>query len=135
MRPPYGLFVLVLAYTGVRFGEVAGVRRRFVEPAGRRLMEHIEASVDWTGPEVLVFVNLHGLPVRHSTFLHRMWTPAVNADRLDVRPHDLRAPHATWLYDAGDRPWRSPRGLVTRRRRSRRSTMRGGWLGIQRRGE
>lgn len=68
MRPPYGLFVLVLAYTGVRFGEVAGVRRRFVEPAGRRLMEHIEASVDWTGPEVLVFVNLHGLPVRHRPF-------------------------------------------------------------------
>ena len=38
IRPPYDLFVLVLAYTGLRFGEVAGLRRRFVEPASDRLI-------------------------------------------------------------------------------------------------
>jgi len=140
IRPPYDLFVLVLAYTGLRFGEVAGLRRRFVDPASDRLivagslseaagvvtmeepkshqhrvvtmpnflsaqlMEHIAASVDWSGPEVLVFVSPHGLPVRHSNFLHRVWAPAVKAVGLDARPHDLRASHGTWLYDAGWSP-------------------------------
>ncbi len=140
LRPPYDLFVLVLAYTGLRFGEAAGLRRRFVETAQRRLIvagslseaagvvtmeepkshqhrivtmpgflsdrlaEHLESSATWTGPEVLVFVSPQGLPVRHSNFLHRVWTPAVKAAGLDARPHDLRASHAPWLYDAGWSP-------------------------------
>jgi len=53
---------------------------------------------------VLVFVSPHGLPVHHSNFLHRIWAPAVKAVGLDLRPHDLRASHATWLYDAGWSP-------------------------------
>lgn len=140
IRPPYDLFVLVLAYTGLRFGEAAGLRRRFVDPSTHRLIvasslseaagvvtmeepkshqhrvvtmpaflstllaEHIEQSADWTGEELLVFLSPHGLPVRHSNFLHRIWAPAVKAVGLDVRPHDLRASHATWLYDAGWSP-------------------------------
>lgn len=46
----------------------------------------------------------HGLPVRHSNFLHRIWAPGVKAAGLDAPPHDLRASHATRLYDAGRSP-------------------------------
>ena len=140
MRPPYDLFVLVLAYTGLRFGEVAGLRSRYVDTFGNRLLvagslseaagmvtmeepkshqhravtmpaflserldDHLARHREWSGPEVLVFVSPQGLPVRHSNFLHRIWTPAVAAAGIDARPHDLRASHATWLYDAGWSP-------------------------------
>ena len=38
MSAPFDLFVLTLAYTGLRFGEVAGLRRRFVLSSERRLV-------------------------------------------------------------------------------------------------
>ena len=64
----------------------------------------MDAERVWAEPEHLVFVSRHGLPVRHSNFIHRVWTPACKAAGVVARPHDLRASHATWLYDAGWSP-------------------------------
>jgi integrase len=38
LPPPYELLVLTLAYRGIRFGEAAGLRRRFVRPDDRLLV-------------------------------------------------------------------------------------------------
>ncbi len=38
LAEPFDLFVLTLAYTGLRFGEGAGLRQRFVRPADRLLL-------------------------------------------------------------------------------------------------
>ncbi|MGH3484753.1 MAG: tyrosine-type recombinase/integrase [Nocardioidaceae bacterium] len=54
------------------------------------------------GPDALVFTSPDGLPMRHGNFLRRVWQPACAAANLPgVTPHDLRASHASWLYDQG----------------------------------
>ncbi|MGH8868827.1 MAG: tyrosine-type recombinase/integrase [Actinomycetes bacterium] len=55
--------------------------------------------------DVLVFTSPDGLPIRHTNFMRRVWNPAKERAGLpDVTPHDLRATHATWLYDMGWSP-------------------------------
>lgn len=36
--------------------------------------------------------------------MRRVWYPACERVGVKVTPHDLRATHATWLYDAGWSP-------------------------------
>ncbi|MGH3434478.1 MAG: tyrosine-type recombinase/integrase [Thermocrispum sp.] len=36
--------------------------------------------------------------------MRRVWYPACKAANVTATPHDLRASHATWLYDAGWSP-------------------------------
>lgn len=55
-------------------------------------------------PNALVFTSPDGLPMRNGDFLTRVWRPACAAAGIDATPHDLRATHATWLYDQGWSP-------------------------------
>ena len=138
MRPPYGLLTRTLAYTGVRFGEAAGLQRRRVDLTRGRLTVAASLSdaagvlsleepkshqrrlvtlpaflqselathlATMTGPpEALVFTSPDGLPLRNGNFLTRVWRPACAVVGIDATPHDLRATHATWLYDQGWSP-------------------------------
>ena len=140
MGPSDGLFTLTLAYSGIRFGEAAGLRRRFVdlvhdrlvvasslsdadgqltleEPKSHqhrvvtlphslvdRLGAHMGEQTAWPEPDSFVFMSPAGLPIRHQNFMRRVWGPACEATGLSLTPHDLRASHATWLYDAGWSP-------------------------------
>lgn len=138
MGEPYDLFVLVLAYTGLRFGEAAGLRRQFVmldrsvlvvassladangvlsmeEPKTHQhrlvtlsefLTERLRDRLEQVPaePEYLVFTSPDGLPIRHQNFMRRVWYPACETAGVTATPHDLRATHATWLYDAGWSP-------------------------------
>ena len=135
---PYDLFVLTLAYTGLRFGEGAGLRAKCVltekslilvasslsDANGQLSMEEpkthqhrlvtmpgfltarLRAQLDSLrdGPEGLVFTSPEGLPIRHQNFMRRIWYPACTIAHVSATPHDLRASHATWLYDAGWSP-------------------------------
>jgi integrase len=58
----------------------------------------------WTDVDALVFLSPAGFPIRHLNFMRRVWSPACEAAGLSLTPHDLRASHATWLYDAGWSP-------------------------------
>lgn len=138
MRPPYGLLTRTLAYTGLRFGEAAGLQRRRIDLARQRLIVaaslsdaagvltleepkshqrrlvtlpaflHAEMATHLaltTGPpDALVFTSPDGLPMRNGNFLTRVWRPACVIVGIDATPHDLRATHATWLYDQGWSP-------------------------------
>lgn len=138
MRPPYGLLTKTLAYTGLRFGEAAGLQHRRVDlvrgrltvaaslsdAAGMMSMEEpkshqrrivtlpafltaeLSAHLDLTTgpPDSLVFTSPDGLPMRNGNFLTRVWRPACAVVGIDATPHDLRATHATWLYDQGWSP-------------------------------
>lgn len=145
MPAQYRLFTLLLAYTGMRFGEAAGLARRRVDLDRSRLVVAASLSdadgiltieepkthqhrlvtlpaflVDelrdhlrtqrFSDPEALVFVSPEGFPVRHGNFLRRVWRPACARAGVTATPHDLRATHATWLYDMG---W-SPVEIATR---------------------
>ena len=66
-----------------------------------RLREHLDARVEATR-DALLFVGATGQPLRYSSFLRRVWRPALEAAALvDVTPHDLRATHASWVIDEG----------------------------------
>lgn len=55
------------------------------------------------GREELLFTMPRGGQLRHATFHHRYWVPAIEAANLDVprlRIHDLRHSHAAWLLSA-----------------------------------
>ena len=66
-----------------------------------RLREHLDARVE-ANRDALLFVGATGQPLRYSSFLRRVWRPALEAAALlDVTPHDLRATHASWVIDEG----------------------------------
>lgn len=145
LRPPYDLFVLTLAYTGLRFGEAVALQRRRVDLPGRtllvaaslsdangrlsledpkthqrrlvtlpaslaeRLQRHVDAQVP-ADPDAWVFTSPRGRTIRHPNFMRRVWHPAAADAGLAATPHDLRATHASWLYDQG---W-SPVEIATR---------------------
>jgi integrase len=55
------------------------------------------------GPGDLMFPTREGTPISRNTFRTRVWRPAVTASGLDfdVRVHDLRHAHASWLLAGG----------------------------------
>jgi len=64
--------------------------------------------VDWIterrlGPDDLLFATREGTPISRNTFRTRIWRPAVAASGIDfdVRVHDLRHAHASWLLAGG----------------------------------
>ena len=54
-------------------------------------------------PGDLLFATRDGTPISRNTFRTRVWKPAVNASGVDfdVRVHDLRHAHASWLLAGG----------------------------------
>ena len=55
------------------------------------------------GPDDLLFATREGTPISRNTFRTRVWLPAVKASGVDfdVRVHDLRHAHASWLLAGG----------------------------------
>jgi integrase len=55
------------------------------------------------GPDDLLFATREGTPISRNTFRTRVWRPAVKASGVDfdVRVHDLRHAHASWLLAGG----------------------------------
>ena len=55
------------------------------------------------GPGDLLFATREGTPISRNTFRTRIWLPAVKASGVgfDVRVHDLRHAHASWLLAGG----------------------------------
>jgi len=54
-------------------------------------------------PGDLLFATRDGTPISRNTFRTRIWRPAVTASGVDfdVRVHDLRHAHASWLLAGG----------------------------------
>ena len=63
--------------------------------------QHIKASD--IGRDDLLFTTAVGTPISRNTFRTRVWLPAVKASGIDfnVRIHDLRHAHASWLLAEG----------------------------------
>ena len=68
----------------------------------------VEQLTDWInqrrlGPDDLLFATRDGTPISRNTFRTRVWLPAVKASGVDfdVRVHDLRHAHASWLLSGG----------------------------------
>jgi integrase len=55
------------------------------------------------GPGDLLFATREGTPISRNTFRTRIWLPAIKASGVDfdVRVHDLRHAHASWLLAGG----------------------------------
>ena len=55
------------------------------------------------GPDDLLFATREGTPISRNTFRTRVWLPAIRASGVDfdVRVHDLRHAHASWLLAGG----------------------------------
>jgi integrase len=55
------------------------------------------------GPDDLLFATRDGTPISRNTFRTRIWLPAIKASgvEFDVRVHDLRHAHASWLLAGG----------------------------------
>ena len=55
------------------------------------------------GPDDLLFATREGTPISRNTFRTRVWLPATRASGVDfdVRVHDLRHAHASWLLAGG----------------------------------
>jgi integrase len=63
--------------------------------------EHIKRN--GLGRDDLLFTTTAGTPISRNTFRTRVWQPAVKASGVDfdVRMHDLRHAHASWLLAGG----------------------------------
>ena len=69
------------------------------------LLETIAAHIQdrEIGRDDLLFATRTGTPLSRNTFRSRVWLPAVRASGIDfnVRVHDLRHAHASWLLAGG----------------------------------
>jgi integrase len=69
------------------------------------LVDQLTASITTRrlGPDDLLFATRDGTPISRNTFRTRVWLPAVRAAGVgyDVRVHDLRHAHASWLLTGG----------------------------------
>ena len=74
-----------------------GVREQWIE----QVSAHINAR--GIGRDDLLFTTEVGTPISRNTFRTRVWLPAVAASGVDfnVRIHDLRHAHASWLLAGG----------------------------------
>jgi integrase len=66
-----------------------------------QVAEHI--TTHQLGRDDLLFATTAGTPISRNTFRTRIWKPAVKASRVsfNVRMHDLRHAHASWLLAGG----------------------------------
>lgn len=105
--------IMLLAYGGLRWGEVSALRRRHVDLLhGRIRVEdsvveidgHMGRSVD-PAPDALVFTSPQGDMMRNRNFRRDVWEPALKTSGLGhVRIHDLRHTCASFLIQIGAHP-------------------------------
>jgi integrase len=74
---------------------VIGVRQELIDS----LAEHIRLNK--IGADDLLFTNTAGMPISRNTFRTRVWKPATEQAGTEIRFHDLRHAHATWLLSGG----------------------------------
>lgn len=69
------------------------------------LLDEVQAHIQdrGLGRDDLLFATRDGTPISRNTFRTRVWAPAVKASGVDfnVRIHDLRHAHASWLLAGG----------------------------------
>jgi integrase len=106
MPDRYRAAVLIAAWCGLRFGEVAELRRKDVDLEGgrlriRRAVTHLSAHTH-LGGDALLFPAPDGEHLRSDGALHRAFHAArAEAGRSDLTFHDLRHTGATLAAAAG----------------------------------
>jgi integrase len=94
---PTGERMIVKPYPKDNEARTFGVREQWLDA----IAEHI--SSHGLGRDELLFATEAGTPISRNTFRTRVWLRAVKASGLDfnVRMHDLRHAHASWLLAGG----------------------------------
>jgi integrase len=94
---PTGERMIVKPYPKDNEARTFGVREQWLDA----IAEHISSR--GIGRDQLLFATEAGTPISRNTFRTRVWLPAVKASGLDfnVRMHDLRHAHASWLLAGG----------------------------------
>jgi integrase len=94
---PTGNRMLVKPYPKDNEPRTMGLPPELITQLGAHITEHALRSGD------LLFATRHGTPGSRHTFRTRVWRPAVTASGVDfdVRVHDLRHAHASWLLAGG----------------------------------
>ena len=94
---PTGQRYLVKPYPKDNEPRTVGVRQAWLD----QIAAHIDTHR--IGREELLFSTTVGTPISRNTFRTRIWQPAVKASGIafNVRVHDLRHAHASWLLAGG----------------------------------
>jgi integrase len=94
---PTGNRMLVKPYPKDNEPRTMGLPPELITQLGAHITEHGLRSGD------LLFATRQGTPFSRNTFRTRVWRPAVAASGVDfeVRVHDLRHAHASWLLAGG----------------------------------
>jgi integrase len=94
---PTGNRMLVKPYPKDNEPRTMGLPPELITQLGAHITEHGLRSGD------LLFATRQGTPFSRNTFRTRVWRPAVTASGVDfeVRVHDLRHAHASWLLAGG----------------------------------
>ena len=116
-HPPTGERMIHKPYPKDDEPRTFGVREQWIE----QVSAHLKSRT--IGRDDLLFTTEVGTPISRNTFRTRVWLPAVRASDVDfnVRIHDLRHAHSSWLLAGGSDlralwiAWVMPR---SRRRRS-----------------
>lgn len=128
--PGWEPLLLVAAFGGLRWGELAELRRsdfnplhgtltisRAVDPKGRvgppksgkprtvtlpqRAVQALDEHTKMLLPDALIFTAPRGGRLSASNFRLRVWTRACTKAGVTARVHDLRHSCASWLLDSG----------------------------------
>jgi integrase len=94
---PTGVRMLTKAYPKDNEPRTMGLPPELVSQLGAHIAERRLKAGD------LLFATRDGTPISRNTFRTRVWRPAVAASGVDfdVRVHDLRHAHASWLLAGG----------------------------------
>jgi integrase len=94
---PTGERMIVKPYPKDNEARTFGVREQWLDA----IAEHISRQA--IGRDQLLFATEAGTPISRNTFRTRVWLPTVKTSGLDfnVRMHDLRHAHASWLLAGG----------------------------------
>jgi integrase len=94
---PTGQRMLTKPYPKDNEPRTMGLPPELITQLGAHITEHGLRSGD------LLFATRQGTPFSRNTFRTRVWRPAVTASGVDfeVRVHDLRHAHASWLLAGG----------------------------------
>ena len=94
---PTGERYIVKPYPKDNEPRTFGVRQDWLDALSEHIKDH------GVGRDELLFTTTARTPISRNTFRTRVWLPAVKASGVDfnVRMHDLRHAHASWLLAGG----------------------------------